>query len=155
RMPVASALVASLHHLLAFTLVALLVFEHALFAPTLPVALARKLARVDLYYGIVAGVLLIVGGLRVFYFEKGAAYYFHDGWFIAKLSLFLLMGLASIYPTVVFLSWRPALRAGQAPQIAAQQARLVRVCLRLELTTVLGILLAAPLMARGIGYFGQ
>jgi uncharacterized membrane protein len=30
----------------------------------------------------------------------------------------------------------------------------VRVCLMLELAGIVGILLAAPLMARGFGYFG-
>jgi putative membrane protein len=32
--------------------------------------------------------VLVIGLLRVFFFEKGPAYYFHDAAFIAKLSLF-------------------------------------------------------------------
>ena len=153
-MPLTSALVAFLHHLAAFTVVATLVIEHALFARELPLPLARKLVRIDLYYGISAGLLVVVGFLRVFYFEKGPAYYFHDGWFIAKISLFALVGLVSIYPTRVFLGWRTALRAGVAPVVAEHQARAVRLCLMLELAGIVGILLAAPLMARGFGYFG-
>ena len=48
---------------------------------------ARRLALADLVLGVVsAGVLLVVGLLRVFYFEKGAAFYFSSGAFIAKLA---------------------------------------------------------------------
>jgi putative membrane protein len=153
-MLVATALFAFLHHLAAFTVVATLVIEHALFERELPLALARKLARIDVYYGISAGLVVVIGFLRVFYFEKGAAYYFHDGWFIAKIGLFALVGLISIYPTRVFLGWRAGLRAGTPPAITPQQARAVQLCLRLELAGIVAILLAAPLMARGFGYFG-
>jgi putative membrane protein len=145
---------AFLHHLAAFTVVSTLVFEHAAFAPVLSVDLARKLRRIDAYYGIAAGVLVIVGLLRVFYFEKGASYYFHDAWFIVKISLFALVGLISIYPTKVFLSWKSELAQGRAPEISGSTARAVRLCLILELAGIIGILFAAPLMARGVGYFG-
>jgi len=153
-MALGSALAAFVHHLAAFTLVALLVTEHALFAATLPVTLMRKLLRIDLYYGICALVLLGVGALRVFQFEKGASYYFSNGFFLAKLALFVLVAVVSIYPTVTFLSWRPALRAGRIPEVTAQQERRVKLCLRVELAAILGILLAAPLMARGFGRLG-
>jgi putative membrane protein len=149
-----TALFAFLHHLAAFTVVATLVFEHAAFAPVLSVEAARKLRRIDVYYGFAAAVLVVVGFLRVFYFEKGASYYFHDAWFIVKISLFALVGILSIYPTRVFLSWRAPLAQDRAPEIPATVARGVRVCLMLELAGIVGILLAAPLMARGFGYFG-
>jgi putative membrane protein len=149
-----TAVFAFLHHLAAFTLVATVVFEHAVFAPVVPIELARRLRRIDAYYGIAAAVLLVVGFLRVFYFEKGAAYYFHDTWFIVKISLFAMVGIVSIYPNKVFLSWRPALSQGRAPDIAPSVARAVRLCLMLELAGIVVILFAAPLMARGFGYFG-
>jgi len=153
-MPVWPALFAFAHHLAAFTVVAMLVIEHTLFAASLPVPLLRKLLRIDLIYGSAAAVLLVVGALRVLYFEKGPIYYFSNGWFIAKLALFALVGLVSIYPTMTFLSWRPALREQRAPQITALQARRVHLCLRIELAGILGILLAAALMARGFGHIG-
>jgi putative membrane protein len=148
------AIFAFLHHLAAFTVVATLVFEHAAFSPVVTVETARKLRRIDAYYGIAAGLLVVIGFLRVFYFEKGAAYYFHDAWFIVKIALFALVGILSIYPTKVFLSWRSVLAQGAAPQIPAPVAKAVRVCLMLELAGIVGILLAAALMARGVGYFG-
>jgi putative membrane protein len=53
--------------------------------------------------------------LRVFYFEKGAAYYFSNHAFMPKFSIFIVVVLLSIITTVEFLSWRKALKAGQAP----------------------------------------
>ncbi len=79
-------------------------------------------------------MLLVVGLLRVFYTEKGAAYYFASGTFLAKLALFVVVGLLSIYPTMKFLGWRAALREQRVPQFDAATRRTVRMLLHLELT---------------------
>jgi putative membrane protein len=149
-----SALMAFLHHLAAFTVVAALAVEVALFRPPLGVPQAQRLLRTDSLFGAAAGAVLIVGMLRVAFFEKGPAYYWHDAFFLIKLAAFLLAGLISIYPTITFISWRSGLKAGRAPEIAAARVRAVRLCLMLELSAIVVILLCAPLMARGFGYFG-
>ena len=107
-----SALMAFLHHVAAFTVVAALAVEVALFKPPLSLAQAQRLSRTDTIYGVSAGVVLVVGLLRVAYFEKGTAYYWHDVFFLLKFAAFLVTALISIYPTVIFLSWRPTLKAG-------------------------------------------
>jgi putative membrane protein len=147
-----SALFAFLHHVAAFSLFAALVAELLLLRDELTVQRARKIQRIDLAFGIAAGAVLVIGLLRVFYFEKGAAYYFHSVPFIAKLSLFALVGLLSIYPTVQFLSWSAALNRGQAPIPNPATLRAIRIALHLELTGVVIIILCAALMARGVGY---
>ena len=147
-----SAVMAFLHHLAAFTLVAALAVEVAMFKPPLSAAQARRLQRTDLIFGLSAAAVLVVGGLRVAYFEKGPAYYWHDVYFLLKLTAFLVAALISIYPTVIFLSWNRALKAGAAPEISADRTRRVRLCLMLELTAILVILFCAALMARGFGY---
>jgi putative membrane protein len=144
---------AFLHHVAAFTVVATLAVEVALFKPPLSLAQARRLSRTDTIYGIAAGVVLVVGLLRVAYFEKGPAYYWHDVFFLLKFAAFLVAALISIYPTVTFLSWSRTLKAGTAPEVSADRTRRVRLCLMLELTAILLILLCAALMARGFGYF--
>jgi len=148
----ASALMAFAHHLAAFTLVAALAVEVALFKPPLSLLQARRLLRTDLVFGASAGVLLVVGLLRVAYFEKGAAYYWHDSFFLAKLAAFLLAALISVYPTLTFLSWSRTLKGGEAPGICPRTAQRVRTCLMLELTAIVVILLCAAFMARGFGY---
>ena len=141
-----TSIMAFLHHAAAFTLVAALAVEFVLIRGELTPAIGRRLARADMIFGISSGVLLVVGLLRVFYFEKGAAYYFHSGTFIAKLALFALVGLLSIYPTRKFISWRKGFDPSSVPAI--------RRIIHVELAAVVLILLFAALMARGIGYFG-
>src|SRR5258708_35382548 len=111
------SLFAFLHHLAAFTLVASLAVEFVLVKGELTIGKARQLLVADLMFGISAAALLVVGFSRVFFFEKGASYYFHSVPFIAKLSLFAMVGLLSIYPTIQFLSWRESLKRGLAPPV--------------------------------------
>ena len=108
---------------------------------------ARRLAFADMVVGISAGVLIVVGLLRVFHFEKGCAFYLHNAAFIAKMALFVAVALLSIYPTLKFLSWR---KGG----VDATAVPAIRRILHLELVGVVLILLCAALMARGIGFFG-
>ena len=150
----ASASMAFLHHAAAFTLVSALAVEVALFKPPLSLALARRLALTDNIYGASAATLLVVGLLRVFYFEKGPAYYWHDAFFLIKFGAFILAALLSIYPTVTFLSWRRDLKAGVMPEVPPSRVRSVRMCLMLQQTAIVVILLCAALMARGFGYLG-
>jgi putative membrane protein len=146
-----SVLMASLHHLAAFTLVAMLAVEVATFRPPFSALQARRLQRVDLIFGLSAVLLLSVGLMRVFWFEKGPAYYWHDLYFSIKFTAFILAAIISIYPTKVMLSWTRALKAGNAPEISTSCARRVRMCLMLELTAIVVILPCAALMARGFG----
>lgn len=148
------ALFAFLHHLAAFTLVAAIAVEFVLARGPIDLAAARRLLATDAVLGAAAGLLLAIGLLRVFVFEKGAGFYFLNGFFLLKLALFAAIGLASILPTREFLSWRAAVREGRAP--APDPARLARVrrVLHAELAGIAVILLAAALMARGIGQVG-
>jgi putative membrane protein len=146
-----AATFAFLHHLAAFTLVAALAIQFALLRDEVTLGSARKLQAVDAVYGVAALVLLVVGLGRVFHFEKGATYYFHTWTFITKLSLFVLVGLISIMPTLAFRSWRKAVQQGQAPQVSAQQLQRLRTIVHLELIGVVLIILCAALMAKGIG----
>lgn len=135
-----SGFFAFLHHLAAFALVSAIAVEFVLIRQDMNVALAQRLAITDAVLGISAGVLLLVGLLRVFYFEKGAAFYFSNTAFMAKLALFLVVALLSIYPTINFLRWR------KDPDPAAVPA--VRRVLHLELIGVVLILVFAANIVR-------
>ena len=145
------AIMAFLHHLAAFTLVGALVAELVMFKPPLTLQQAQRVQRADQIFGAAATVLLIVGLLRVFYYEKGSQYYFANGFFLTKFGLFILAALISIYPTLLFISWGKAIRQGEAPIIAPQAVTRARMCMMWELTAILGILFCAPFMARGFG----
>ena len=150
----ATITLAFLHHAAAFVVVAVLAVELVLLKGELTLTSSRSLLRMDAAYGIAATVLLVVGLLRVFYTEKGAAYYFHSGTFLAKLTLFIIVGLLSIYPTMTFLRWRPALREQRVPTLTADVRRKVRMLVHIELTLLFVIMLLAAMMARGIGFLG-
>jgi putative membrane protein len=145
---------AFLHHVAAFVIVAVLTAELVLLRGELTPTSARSVLRMDAAYGIAAAVLLVVGFVRVFYTEKGAAYYFHSIPFLLKISLFAIVGLLSIRPTLRFLSWRKTLRAGGIPALEAATTRMIRMTIHIELTLLFVIMLCAVLMARGYGYFG-
>ena len=144
-----STLFAFLHHVAAFALVSALAIEFALIRQELTLASARRLQVTDMVLGIAAGALLVIGLLRVFFFEKGAEYYWHSHAFLTKFTLFIVVGLLSIIPTVEFLSWRKAVSAGQVPVVEAKKLRLVTMVIHGELASIVIILLCAAIMARG------
>jgi putative membrane protein len=142
-----NAFMAFLHHVAAFALVAGIAVEFVLIRQPIDAANARRLALADAVVGLSAGVLIVVGLLRVFYFEKGASFYFHNGAFIAKMGLFAAVALLSLYPTLKFIAWRKG-------AVDAAAVRKVRRILHLELVGVVLILLCAAAMARGILFLG-
>jgi putative membrane protein len=145
---------AFIHHAAAFVVVGALMTELVVLRNALTMASARSVLRMDAAYGVAATVLLVVGLLRVFYTEKGAAYYFASGSFLTKLTLFVVVGLLSIYPTITFIGWRRALREQRVPRFDAGPRRLVRLLIHVELTLLFIIMLMAVMMARGIWYLG-
>lgn len=148
------ALLAYLHYLSIFILFALLSIEHVQFRLPLDAAQARRLIITDIAYGLTASLVLTTGLIRVIWTEKGWQYYLHNGFFHAKIGLFILVALLSIIPTMVFLNWRNTIKAGQAPVVSVRQARLVIMTIRLELLLLLLIPLMAVFMARGRGFIG-
>ena len=102
-------------------------------------------------YGIAAGAIIVIGIARVIWFEKSPGYYLHSAPFIAKITLFALIGLISIYPTMQMLSWRKALAANQLPNVDAPLMRRLAMLIHLELTLLAALILCAALMAKGVG----
>ncbi len=147
----ASALMAFLHHFAAFTLTAAIIYEHVTFRKDLSLAEARRIQIMDIIYGVSAGVLVVVGLLRVFYFEKGPAYYAHNWFFWLKMLGFLVAALLSIYPTIRFVSWRKFGARNEVPAISDQEVKRIKMLLRLETVAIAVILFSAAMMARGIG----
>jgi len=146
-----TAFMAFLHHLMAFTLVACVVYEFIAYRQGLTIEEARRIQRADLMYGISAGLLLIVGLLRVFFFEKGPAYYSQNPFFWLKMNTFLVVGLLSIDPTIRYLRWNKTLKENRVPEINEKEFKRTRILLTLEVIGLAIILFAAALMARGIG----
>jgi putative membrane protein len=80
-----SAIMAFLHHLAAFALTAAIICMNITFRKDLSLADARRIQMMDIIYGVSRGVVVIVGILRVFYFEKGAPFYAQNWFFWTKM----------------------------------------------------------------------
>lgn len=136
------------HHLLFFALFGILVTEFALIRPGMDAARVRSLGRMDLSYGALAVLILLVGFARAGMAAKGWAYYSHNLFFWAKVATFALIGVLSIPPTVALIRWR---RAGASPDAAAVAG--VRRWLWAELGLFALLPVFAALMARDYGGF--
>ena len=144
-------LLAVLHHFAVFSLVAILAMELALIHSDLTPAIIRRIGTLDMAFGALADVVLIIGVLRVFYGGKGADYYFSNPFFWTKLGAFLIAGALSAPPTIRFIGWRQALAKGKIVRPNADAVRGVRGWMIAELAILATIPLSAAAMAQGLG----
>ncbi|MEO8473252.1 MAG: DUF2214 family protein [Chryseolinea sp.] len=138
------------HFLCIFAIVGTLVSEHMLLKKTLSRQEIGRLARIDSIYGI-AALLLICAGLTLWLGGVGKPSYFYSkNWiFHTKITLFVTIGLLSIWPTVFFIKNRKG-----NPQELVPVPSSVSMMLRIELLLLVIIPLLAGLMAHGVGFFG-
>ena len=136
------------HHLLIFGLFGVLFAELIAVRRGMDAAAVARIAAVDLWYGILAGLIVIVGFSRAVFAAKGWRYYEHNGFFWAKIATFALIGLLSVPLTVRFIQWR---RAAVAP--SDDQVRAVRRYLHAEVALFALLPAFAAAMARGYGEF--
>jgi putative membrane protein len=134
------------HHLLIFGIFGILFAEFWVVRPGIGAATAARIASIDLWYGIFAAAIVVIGFCRAIFAAKGWAYYSHNMFFWAKLGSFAAIGLLSVPPTRVFIRWR---KLGTAPDDAAIQG--VRRYLHIELTLFVLLPIFAAAMARGYG----
>jgi putative membrane protein len=143
---------AFLHHLFFVALFVTLTVEMVLLRQPLTVENGRRLLTVDGIYGAAAGAVLIVGLLRVFFFEKGFAYYWANHAFLTKFGIFIIVGILSIIPTVEFMKWRKSLKDGKVPDVAPEKIQKLRKIIHWELTGLALMLFLAAWMAKGRFY---
>ena len=142
-------LLAILHHLLAFSLAAILAAEIAIASPGLTGAQLKRLQRIDGYYGALAALLIVVGVLRVIYGGKGPDFYLASHAFWAKMAAFLGVGLLSIPPTVRYIRWGKSAKSDAAFSVPAEEVRAVRKWFVAQAVLFASIPLFAAMMARG------
>jgi putative membrane protein len=139
------------HHLLVFTLVGILAFEIGTVGLTMTRDEILRVGRVDNWYGILAGVIIVVGFIRAIFAAKGWTYYELNLFFWAKIAIFLVIGLLSIPPTVAIIRWRKALKSDAAFAPQGDAVHRVRRYLWAEAALFLLLPVFAAAMARGYG----
>jgi putative membrane protein len=140
---------AFLHHLAFVALFLTLGVEMILLRQPLTLESARRLQMYDGIYGAAAGAALIIGAIRVYFFEKGWYYYLTNHAFLTKIAIFLAVGAISAIPTMEFMRWRKATQAGQVPQVDPAKMQRLRKIVHWELLGLMLMLFFAAWMARG------
>lgn len=136
------------HHILIFGLFGVLLAEFILVRPGMDQATVRRVAATDMWYGISAGLIIVIGFSRAIFAAKGWDYYAHNLFFWAKIGTFAVIGVLSALPTVRFLRWRRGNLMPDAAQIAS-----VRRFIWAQLVLFPLLLAFAAAMARGYGEF--
>jgi putative membrane protein len=134
------------HHLLVFSLFGVLFSQLIAVRRGIDLATVTRIARVDLWYGVLAGLIVVVGFVRANFAAKGWDYYAHNAFFWGKIGAFVAIGLLSIAPTLAFIRWRQAGTAPTDDQVAG-----VRRYLLVEIALFAPLLACAAAMARGYG----
>ena len=139
------------HHLLVFGLAAVIAFEIATIRVEATAGDIARIARADMWYGILAAAILIVGFSRAVYAARGWAYYSHNLLFWAKIATFAVIGLLSVAPTVSILHWRRTSRSNSGFVVQLAEVQKVRRYLFAEAALFPLLLVFAAGMARGYG----
>jgi len=142
---------ASLHHLAAFSLIAILAIEIALVRPDMDAATIKRLGRIDIAFGIAAVSVLLAGSARVVYGIKGPAYYLGNWVFWTKMGIFALICFLSIWPTLRIIAWGRLLKSDPKALPGTEEIRQVRRMIHLEATLALLLPILGAAMARGYG----
>ena len=143
-------ILAALHHVLIFALMAILAAELVLVRPGLRRDTLLRVARLDGVYGALSMAVIVVGIGRVVWGLKGWEYYSGNVWFWHKMAAFLVVGLLSIAPTVRFLRWRKAAEADPAYAVPDTEIRAVRRFIHAEA----GIFVLIPVFAAAMARYG-
>ena len=138
------------HFISIFTIVGTLVSEHLLLKETISRSDIGRLAKIDGIYALGVIVLLAVGmTLWLGGFGKPTEFYSKNPIFHTKLTLFVIIGILSIYPTVFFIK-----NKNGDPQENIQVPKAIFWMVRMELLLLFVIPILAGLMAKGIGSTG-
>src|SRR5262245_12520142 len=111
----------------------------------------KRLLAADTAWGIAAALWIASGLARVFLGPKDAVFYWRNGFFWIKMTLFLSVFLLELTPMRTFARARQAsARGGAAPVFDVERIRSINA---LEMRLVIAIPFAAALMARGAWLF--
>ncbi len=136
------------HFIGIFCLFSSLVVEHLLIQTEMKRSEVKRLAVVDSIYGISALVVLITGLLLWFVVGKSSEFYLGNAVFHVKITIFIIVALISVYPTLTLAKAR---RGESDDSVSISKA--VIMVIRFELLLLILMPLLASLMAKGIGSF--
>jgi len=143
---IADILIRYLHFISIIVLFAALLGQFLLLRSRMTRREILRVQRIDILYAVIVVIVLATGFAQWFWVAKPAEFYSSNPVFHVKITLFLLIGIISAYPSV-FLGKN---KKGDPEEIVAVP-KLVIVSVRIELLLLFMIPLLAILIARGIG----
>ena len=146
------AILAYLHFIAIFILFGFLTAETVIIRRPLDASSIRLLGRLDLWYFGAAIVVLLTGFLRLGFGAKGPEFYLASWPIYVKVSLFVLIAVISIAPTLAFIRWRRALDHDPAWKVPDDEHRRYRKLVMAEVHLAAAIPAFAVIMSRGLGH---
>ena len=146
-----SAIVAYIHYLGIILCYGALIYERFILKQNLSKKETISIIIADVIYGIAGLAILITGILRVKYYGQGGEFYTGNPIFWIKVSLYIIVGLISLYPTTTYILWAIPLRRNKLPVISENLVNRFKLIITTELVGFAVIPFFATLMARGIG----
>ena len=132
-----------LHFIGIMSLASTLVMQHLILSSEITHKELKKIAFIDIIYAISA-LLTFIGGLSLWLWTgKDASFYSANGVFHAKLTLFILVVLLSIYPTIFF---RKSLKMSSE---VIKMPKVIIMLIRTQLLLIFIIPFLGVLIARG------
>jgi len=146
-----SAFVAYIHYLGIIFCFGALLYERIFLKVDLNKKEVINMIVADVIYGIAGLAILITGILRVKYFGQGGEFYLNNPIFWFKVSVYIIVGLLSLYPTTTYILWAIPLSKNELPIISDNIVKRFKFIISTELVCFAVIPFFATLMARGIG----
>jgi len=146
------AVLAYLHFIAIFVLFGFLTAEAVIIRRPLDAASIRLLGRLDLWYFGAAIAVLVTGFLRLGLGTKGADFYLSAWPIYAKIGLFLIIAMMSIYPTLAFIRWRRALDHDPSWTVPPEEHARYRKLVMAEVHLAAAIPAFAVIMSRGLAH---
>ena len=146
-----SACIAYIHYLGIIFCFGALLYERIFLKVDLNKKEVINMIVADVIYGIAGLAILITGILRVRYFGQGGEFYLNNPIFWFKVSLYIIVGLLSLYPTTTYILWAIPLSKNELPIISDNIVKRFKYIISTEIVCFAIIPFFATLMARGIG----
>ncbi len=138
-------LIRYLHFVGIIAIAGSLISEHMVISTSLKRKEIKKLAAIDAVYGLAAIIMVATGLTMWFGVGKGATFYTSNGFLHIKLTLFVIIAILSIFPTIFFLKNRKG-----DPEDIIEVPKKYIMYIRIEILLLILIPIFAVLIARGI-----
>lgn len=134
-----------LHFIGIMSLASTLVMQHLILSSQVTKEQLKKIAFIDIIYAISAGLTLIAGLSLWLWVGKDASFYSTNWVFHLKLSIFVLIALLSIYPTIFFI------KSKNSNDENVKIPKVIIMLIRMELALVFLVPILGVLIAQGSG----